>query len=157
MHGPDLEKQNCISSKTSNNQTSAEKHPPACVAAEPGPRERVGQPPVSPRMGARSGGTHLGDGPRGGVGFPHPLDCLALQMFPATQSLDQLLRSLAAPSFLLWGFFPSLFCWAPLCVVSPFLTFLSLKGLAWTRLHGVKTDLQPAASSAFGLLLRFHV
>lgn len=141
MHGPDLEKQNCISSKTNNNQTSVEKHPPACVAAEPRRRERVGQRLVSPRMGAGSGGTHLGDGPRGGVGFPHPLDCLALQMLPTMQPLDQLLHCLAAPSLFLWGLFPSPFCWAPLSFVSPFLTFLPSKGLAWTRFARRKKQL----------------
>lgn len=64
MHGPELEKQNCISSQTSQHQTRAEKNPLACVTEEPRPREQVGQRPVSPRMGARSGGTYLGYCPR---------------------------------------------------------------------------------------------
>lgn len=60
------------------------------------------------------------------------------------QSLDQRFHSLAAPSLFLWGLFPSPFCWAPLSFVSPFITFLSSKGLAWTRLRGEKK--RPPAS-----------
>lgn len=90
MHGPSLEKQNYISSKTHNNQTWVEKTP-SCLCGS-----RVEVPGVKGTVLSvtRSGGTCLGDGPQGGVGFPHPLICLDFWMLPTMQLWINLSTSL---------------------------------------------------------------
>lgn len=147
MHGPNLEKQNCISSKTNNNQTSAEKHPlPLAWQQSRGPR---------------ASGCHWG----GCQGCWHPpgrwsqgrcwlppspgLPCFAdASQYAVSGSI---FHSLAAPSLSHWGLFPSLFCWVPLSFVSPFLTFLFRK--AW--LGHACTEKKPTSSQLPALPLAY--
>lgn len=107
-------------------------------------------PPVSPSVPQCHQGAVLALGVPLGTHFPPPgLLCLA----------DSSHFAISEPNSLfplpLGIISPPVPCTSS-SFVCPFPTFLSLESLSGTRSHEVKPDL-PAASSAFGLLLHFHI